>query len=232
MEGLRVYQPRRGYRYAMEPFLLVAWALEGGRPQTAADLGCGCGIGALLLARQGVRVTGYDIMAPWIDLARRSARESLLEATFVQADLRALPRPGVVEDAGFDLAILNPPYFAVAEGPASPDPLKAAARTEIHGDLDTLVAAGARVSERLCVVLPASRTRAGRAALERAGLGLTRGCRLDPALVLLEGKRGQVSRSPFEISSMREAGGLSPRVKGLYASLGARVEGHGQPRPG
>ncbi|MFH1467484.1 MAG: methyltransferase domain-containing protein, partial [Pseudomonadota bacterium] len=145
--GLVVYQPRRGFRYAMDPFLLAAWSLEGGSPVHAVDLGCGSGIMALLLARLGVQVQGFDVRPEWVALARRSAADSGLSVAFELADVRALDRPPA------DLALLNPPYLAAGRGHPSPDPWKAAARTELNGTLAELIAAGARLGARLCVVL-------------------------------------------------------------------------------
>jgi tRNA1(Val) A37 N6-methylase TrmN6 len=200
----------------MEPFLLASWSLEPCLPASAADLGCGSGIMALLLARMGVSVTGYDVRPEWIDLARRSAVQSASPATFVLADVRS------VQAAAADLALLNPPYQAVGCGPASPDPWKAAARTELNGTLAELIAAGARLGRRLCVVLPQARADEGEAALCAAGLHLARRCDLDDSLSLLEGDRGE-GPCRWERASLRVGGGWSERALGLYARLGARL---------
>ena len=39
IEGLAIAQPRRGFRYGSEAFWLVGFALEGGWPDAALDLG-------------------------------------------------------------------------------------------------------------------------------------------------------------------------------------------------
>ena len=214
--GLVVYQPRRGFRYAMDPFLLAAWSLEAGRPALVGDLGTGSGIMALLLARLGIRVRGWDVRPEWIALARRSARESGLQADFELADVRTLPA------SDLSLALLNPPYLPCGRGACSPDPWKAAARTELNGDLSQLVAAGACLARRLCIVLPMRRAREGLDALEQASLHPARRCDLDQALVLLEGRR-EPSRLCHEIATMNGPQGRSARVRSWYDALGARL---------
>lgn len=218
--GVVVFQPRRGYRYAMEPFLLAGWALEAGRPRHAWDLGTGCGILALLLARQGIPVSACDVRPEWTCLARRSARESGLSIDVHTADMRELPAGEA------DLALLNPPYHPAGRGPVSPDPSRAHARTELAGDLAALVAAGGRVARRLCVVLPRARLEEGLCAMENAGLVPGRTCELLPSLALAEGHRDPPGVPPNaprrEVVSVREPeGGWSPRVHYWYRSSGA-----------
>jgi len=215
--GLVVYQPRRGFRYAMDPFLLCAWALEGGRPDSVLDLGTGSGIMALLLARLGIPARGLDVRPEWIELAARSARESGLEVGFERADLRRFAGPG----AG--LVVMNPPYLRAGQGRPSPDPWKAAARTELNGTLAELLEAGARLAPRLCLVLRGARGDEAEASLDAAGLHLSRRCDIDRSIVLIEGRReaGPVARE--RVSMRAPDGAWSPRVRGWYASVEARL---------
>jgi tRNA1Val (adenine37-N6)-methyltransferase len=220
--GLVVYQPVRGYRYSMEPFLLAAWALEGGSTGRAFDLCCGCGIVGLLLARLGVVVHGFDVDPEWIRLARNSAAESGLaeRCTFDLADIRRL-EPGDIE-----IALLNPPYFPAGTGPPSPDAAKDAARVERHGTLSELITAGAGLAQRLCIVVPTRRMDEAADAMAKAGLFLRRRCVCDESLALLEACWAPVPPGGFrdELVSLREASGAwSARVAGWYASVGARL---------
>jgi ubiquinone/menaquinone biosynthesis C-methylase UbiE len=66
---------------------------------TLLDVGCGSGQLALIAARKGLRVTGVDIAANWIDSARGRARFEHLDARFDVGDAEALPYP----DASFDV---------------------------------------------------------------------------------------------------------------------------------
>ena len=219
--GVVVYQPRRGFRYAMDPFFLAAWALEGGGPRHVVDLGSGSGIMALLLARLGIEAQGFDVRQEWIDLSRRSAAESGLAVRFTWADIRALP------PARHDLALLNPPYLPTGMGPVSPDGWKAAARSELNGTLAELVGAAARQARRVCIVLPHHREREGVDAFVAAGMVVRRVCRVDPALVLLEA-RATAGEVHEERTSTREGDDWSIRVRGWYRRLGARLSPPGR----
>ncbi len=220
--GLSVFQPRRGFRYSMDPFILAAWALDGGTPATVLDLGTGCGIMALLLARLGFDVTGFDVQPRWISMARLSAAASGLHVDFRLGDVRALPPM----DA--DLAVMNPPYFPVGRGHLSPDPCKAAARMELNGDLEELTLAGARLARRLCMVLPLAREPDGMAGIRRAGMYLSRCCQVGSSIVLLEGlrcKRAVQARDQRRVTRMsvpmRTGNTFSAQVKAWYERLGA-----------
>jgi tRNA1(Val) A37 N6-methylase TrmN6 len=175
--GLVVWQPRRGYRFGVEVYALAAFALGGGTPATAIDLGCGSGVVGLLLAWRGVRVTGVDREPRWTALARRSAAESGLSAVFVDADVRAWAGPRA------DLVVSNPPWFPPDE-PRSPDPWKAASRSMIHGDVRAFAEAGLRLAPRVCLVTRRERER------DLAGLPLARRARLGDEVVLLELREG------------------------------------------
>jgi tRNA1Val (adenine37-N6)-methyltransferase len=148
--GVVVWQPARGFRYAVDVFWLVGFALEGGIPKTAIDLGTGSGIAAFLLAARGVDTTGIDARPEWEPLWTRSLADSAVSPRLVVEDVRDVA-------AAFDLAIANPPFFAAGTGPSAPDPWKAAARTESSATLAEFVAAGLRIAPRLCLVLPVER---------------------------------------------------------------------------
>ncbi|MCR4960709.1 MAG: class I SAM-dependent methyltransferase [Lachnospiraceae bacterium] len=72
--------------------------------ETVFDGGAGCGRFSILLAKQGLRVTHFDISRPMIDKARELAeKEGVLDRiTFVQGALEDL---SAYEDKSFDLVI-------------------------------------------------------------------------------------------------------------------------------
>lgn len=72
--------------------------------QTAFDGGAGCGRFSILLAKQGVHVTHFDISQPMIDKAREIAeREGVMDRiTFVKGALEDL---SAYEDRSFDLVM-------------------------------------------------------------------------------------------------------------------------------
>jgi tRNA1Val (adenine37-N6)-methyltransferase len=142
--GLRIIQPRRGHRHALDPLLLSDFVRvdEGA---AVADLGTGGGVIPLLLAQRGVgRVLGVEIQAELADRARRSALLNGLEGVveIVQGDVRQLP----VELAGlFDVVTANPPYRPLGQGRVAPDAQRAAARFELAGGIDDFTAAAGRL---------------------------------------------------------------------------------------
>jgi SAM-dependent methyltransferase len=60
-------------------------------PGRALDLGCGSGTSSLALARAGWQVTGVDLVARAVRIARRRAQTAGLDVRFLTADVRRLP---------------------------------------------------------------------------------------------------------------------------------------------
>lgn len=153
-DGIRIYQPKGGFRYGAEAFWLVGFALEGGIPASAADLGTGSGIMAMLLGNLGVPTDGYDVRPEWEPLWTKTLAESRpVPVTLRQRDVREV-------EGRYDLVISNPPYFPAGTGPASPNAWKRAARTEESATLADFLAAARRIlvpGGRICLVLPVER---------------------------------------------------------------------------
>lgn len=173
--GLVVWQPRRGYRYGVEVYLLADFALRGGQPTTAVDLGCGSGVVGLLLSTHGVEVTLVDREPSWVELARRSVGDSG-RGCVVEADVRGYT-------GQFGLAVANPPWFD-PKNTLPPDPWRANSRAMLHGGVEDFVCAGLRVAPRVCLV-----TR--RAVLAPAGAHVAREARHGGKLVFTEVRAGQ-----------------------------------------
>lgn len=70
---------------------VVADAVEPVVDQPALDLACGTGNEALILARRGARVTGFDGAPRLLSVAEERASAEGLEAQWVQGDLTELP---------------------------------------------------------------------------------------------------------------------------------------------
>lgn len=76
----------------------VAGALQG---QRVLDLGCGGGLLAEPLAREGARVTGIDVSENALHVAREHARQSGLPSEYMLSPAEALP----FADGSFDTVI-------------------------------------------------------------------------------------------------------------------------------
>lgn len=77
------------------------------RGKTALDYGCGHGMAAVVLARRGALVTGFDLSSGYVAEARERARANGVAATFVAADGEALPFPDESFDVVWGNAILH-----------------------------------------------------------------------------------------------------------------------------
>jgi len=203
--GIHIAQPARGFRYGSEPFWLVGFALESGVPQRALDLGTGSGIAAFLLASIGVQATGIDRQQAWAPLWRASCAASSCKPTLRVEDVLQTSKEH------WPLVISNPPFFPAGTGPASPNPWKAAARTESTATLaDFVRCARSRLSPdgRACFVLPVDRVREI----------------LSPSRVVRVGRRRalvELHQPPRPCCEEVAIGESDPRVLAWYQRVGA-----------
>ena len=118
--GLQVWQPRAGYRAAMDPVLLAA-ACGARAGQSVLELGCGAGVASLCLGSRvaGLRLTGLELQPDYADLARRNARENGVDLAVIEGDLAQMPE--ALRAQSFDHVIANPPYFPAGSGTAARD---------------------------------------------------------------------------------------------------------------
>ena len=132
---VRLLQPRRGYRVAVDAVLLAA-AVDAGAGERVLDLGAGVGsVGLCIAARvPGCSVIGIELQTSLQILARRNAELNGVEGrvSTIQHDLAA-PLPA--ETGLFDHVATNPPYLSAAVADPSPDPSKALATVESSADL-------------------------------------------------------------------------------------------------
>ena len=126
-----LFQPRRGYRAAIDPVLLAA-SVPAETDQRVLDVGAGVGTASLCLARrlEGIRVAGIERERTLVRLAARNAAANDLadRVEFMAGDLSRPPvrlAPGT-----FDHVMTNPPFFEAARTKPSPDRLKARATVE------------------------------------------------------------------------------------------------------
>ena len=159
--ALRLYQPRRGYRFSVEAVLLARFAAVHPAARVL-ELGAGCGVVALMFAalarpREVVALEIQPALAALI--ARNAALNGLGVVRAVCADLRS--RRALNAAGGFDLVLANPPFRARQSGRESPLAGRRLARGEAAATLEDFVAAAARYARhggRAAFVFAAARS--------------------------------------------------------------------------
>ena len=158
---LKVIQKMKGYRFSLDPILLCHFVAPG-KGKRVLDLGTGCGIIPLILARrdESLRITGVEIQEELADLARRNVRSNGLSERIdiIQGDLKRIDR--VLEKGSFDLVLSNPPFRRPDSGRINPSSQKAIARHEVLVSLEDVVRCGREFMApkgRLALIYPAYR---------------------------------------------------------------------------
>jgi tRNA1(Val) A37 N6-methylase TrmN6 len=132
---VRLLQPARGYRVAVDAVLLAA-AVEVAADARILDLGAGVGsVGLCLAARLAhCRVVGIELQQRFADLAERNAVLNGVEQR-VRTIVHDLAAPLPTDLGLFDHVATNPPYLAASVADPSPDRSKALATVESSADL-------------------------------------------------------------------------------------------------
>jgi tRNA1Val (adenine37-N6)-methyltransferase len=197
---LKLIQSPSGVKASVDGLLLARF-IRPSPEWRVADLGCGNGLVGLLLAKENpyCRLLGVEVQSGLIGQARQSARLNHLEnIQFLQADLRNYPWKDSLER--FDMVLANPPYRKVGTGRISPDPVRAAARHEIHGDISAFACSASallRDGGASTWIYLAQRFNDLTAAVTDAGMAPVRTRYVisregeEPTLVLLEALKGE-----------------------------------------
>jgi len=105
-------------------FLEFLPALRG---RSVIDLGCGEGLNTRRFARHGMRMTGVDVSAQMIDLARN---EELREPLGIRYEVESSAQLGLFADNSFDAAVST---MALMDTPDLPAVIRATFRVLRHG---------------------------------------------------------------------------------------------------
>ena len=222
---LRIIQPGSGYRFSLDPLLLCDFArVRAG--ERVVDLGTGCGVIPLVLARlaENASVTGVEFQEEMAALSARNAELNGLQerVEIVCDDVLSLRRRFPV--SSFDLVVANPPYRKQGTGRISPRAGRDRARHETTAGLaDFLEAAKYLVKPagRICFIYHVSRLAELIAAalhlkLAPLRLRMVHGSALSGArMVLLElakGRRGELE-VPAPLLVHDAQGGYSGEMK-------------------
>ena len=133
--NLRIIQPRSGYRFSLDPLLLSDFAPTG---QTEIlDLGTGCGVIALVMARKNLqsKVTAVEVSPLMAEIARRNVSDNKLSDRITVTEADILQIAGEYSADSFDLVMGNPPYRRQGEGRISPRTGRDIARHESSATL-------------------------------------------------------------------------------------------------
>ena len=159
--GLQLFQPLHGYRYSLDPLLLASFCGVRDCGGNIIDLGAGCGIISLVLARINpsaavMAVENNPDLALLIDrnIHHNGLPERVSSVVEDVVNLRnALP------DSSFDLVVSNPPFRTAMSGKISPKAGRDTARHESTATLTDFLAAAkflVKPSGRICFIqLPA-----------------------------------------------------------------------------
>ena len=158
---LKIIQKKKGYRFSLDAVILgrLAPVSPGDR---VLDLGTGCGIIPLILARstKAREIIGVELQEELADIALRNVSLNGLTGiiTIVKEDLNNLP--SLYSQKSFDLILSNPPFRKLETGRLNPEGQKAIARHEIAVSLKELLKAAFRLLKpggKIFLVYPAFR---------------------------------------------------------------------------
>ena len=159
--GLDISQPDTGYRFSVDSLLLADFC-NPPRRASVLDLGTGCGVIALVIARKflDTEITAVEIQKELVELARQNVIRNRLtdRIRIIQGDLN---RTGdFIKAQSMDYVVSNPPYRPPVSGRISMNSMEALARHEILTDIDRVTQAARyalRPGGRFSVIFPAER---------------------------------------------------------------------------
>lgn len=132
---VRLFQPREGYRVAVDPIFLAA-AVPAKPGEQILDVGAGSGAAMLCLAArvQECRLLGIELQRELLRIANKNleANDLTQRAEMIAGDLGRLP-PRLMA-ASFDHVMTNPPFMA--QDAATPPPLRQRAEAYVEGTLE------------------------------------------------------------------------------------------------
>lgn len=162
MCGLRLFQPRDGYRFSLDPLLLCDFAARDGGVASAIDLGTGCGVIPLVLAaRYGAETAvGVECQPEMAEFARRNVQENGFSGRIAIIEDDILNMRRALPVSSFGIVLANPPYRRHGTGKISPKAGRDIARHETTAGLADFMNAAKYLVEpggRICFIYHPSR---------------------------------------------------------------------------
>ena len=111
LQGLRIIQKEKGFRFGMDAVLLADFARVEERDR-AADFGTGTGILPLLIAGRGgaAHIDALEIQPDMAEMAARSVALNGLEEKIAVHNVSVEQADAVIQPGTLDVIVCNPPY--------------------------------------------------------------------------------------------------------------------------
>ena len=105
---MRLYQPLSGYNYNSDSLFLYDFINKFSPKGNVLDIGVGCGILGLLVARDNpkVKLFGVEKQAEFVAFAKKNAQENAQEYTLYEGDFVEMS-----QEQKYDYIISNPPFY-------------------------------------------------------------------------------------------------------------------------
>lgn len=159
---LQLFQPKCGYRYSLDPLLLARFCAAVPAGGNIIDLGAGCGIISLVLARinPAAAVLAVENNLEMTALVEKNIRHNDLVGRVSICAEDVINLRSNQPHSTFDLVVSNPPFRAAGSGKISPRSGRDAARHETTAGLADFIAAAkylVKPSGRICFIQHPSR---------------------------------------------------------------------------
>lgn len=158
--SLDIAQPKNGYRFSLDA-LILAHHVIAAADDRIVDIGTGCGVIPLLLARQNpeIKVLGIEVQTALARLAKSNAASNHLSERIriIEKDIRTV---SATDTGPVHIITCNPPHTARTAGRINPNHQMAVAKHEIKMSLGTLIEAANRLlthKGRVFTIYPANR---------------------------------------------------------------------------
>jgi len=199
-QGYRILQRPDAFCFGTDAVLLADFAAPR-RQDRAADLGCGNGIIAILMAAHcpNLQVDGVEIQAEMADMAARSVQINGLDARVRIHNMDMREAWQALGQGGMSLVVCNPPYGRQGAALVNVDEKKRIARHEdglCAQDVAQSAAKLLKYGGRFCVIYPAGRAFEMMTAMQACGLAPKRIRTIHsragkaPKLVLMDAVKG------------------------------------------
>jgi tRNA1Val (adenine37-N6)-methyltransferase len=156
---IRVLQPMKGYRFALDAVLLAHF-VKTKPDDRLLEIGAGSGVVTILISKLNRfhSVEAIEIQTELADLCRKNFELNEIHGQIHETDLKDLSK--IFSVASFDQIYSNPPYRKARSGRVNPSTQKAIARHEIKMKMEDLfdcVNIFLNGTGRLTVILPVFR---------------------------------------------------------------------------